>query len=105
MKATNLNRRLNSIGKAAFVKHFQDFKAYSSGEITKQTCIDRIISAGTSNWDGANIRCSNAKSIFNVNMQKEALEHVAKAKRIPNYVRGKLLEKLVQMKDPDAVFL
>lgn len=83
MDINTLNRRLNSIGKAAFVKHFSDFKAYASGQLSKTGCIDKIVSAGTSNWDGANIRCSNAKMIFDANMQNQALELVVNAKRVP----------------------
>ena len=84
MDTQKLTRRLNSIGKAAFIKHFFDFKAYASGQILKEACIDRIILAKTSNWDGASIRCSNAKLIFEANMQNKALEIVVNAKRVPN---------------------
>jgi hypothetical protein len=71
MKADEVTRKLNSVGKAAFVANFSSFRAYASGAISREKCIDSLVAAGVSNREGAAIRASNAVLIFRAGMERE----------------------------------
>ncbi len=83
MNSEQLVRKLNSVGKMAFVENYETFRRFAEGNITRESAIEILVSAGVSNESGAAIRLGNAYQIFSVNKQKEALEMVCESRRIP----------------------
>ncbi len=89
MNIEELIRKLNSVGKAAFVEHYPSFKSYAEGSISRQRCIDLLVESGISNPEGAAIRASNAVLIFRAGMEHEALSLILLSRRVPsNIVRA-----------------
>ena len=86
MNENELIRKLNSVGKAAFVEYFNVFQSYGDGCISKGECIEHLVSAGVSNDSGAAIRCSNAKLIFQSQMSSNALKLITESKRLSSDV-------------------
>jgi len=82
MNKEELTRKLNSVGKTAFTEYYDTFHAYSNGGMSKEDCIELLVSNKVSNDSGAAIRCSNAKLIFKANMQCEALTIIINSKRL-----------------------
>lgn len=83
MNNENLMRKLNSVGKAAFVENFSLFKSYADGNISRQRCIDSLVTKGVSNVEGASIRVGNAAVIFRASMEYQAFVLVSSSTRIP----------------------
>ena len=83
MKNDELIRKLNSVGKAAFVENFSLFKSYADGLISRTKCIDSLVASAVSNMDGAAIRTSNAELIFRAGAARDALEIISKSGRVP----------------------
>ena len=79
----DLKRKLNSVGKQAFVENFEIFKKYASGRTTKEDAIEKLVNLGVSNEAGAAIRVGNAKLIFDAGKALEALNLVLEDKRTP----------------------
>ena len=78
----NLQRQLNSVGKAIFVKYyyyFSDSNYYSTEDITK------IIKENYSNKSKKS-RISHAHMIFNYNLNIEALKIILKSK-VPKEIK------------------
>ena len=78
----NLQRQLNSVGKAIFVKYyyyFSDSNYYSTEDITK------IIKENYSNKSKKS-RISHAHMIFNNNLNVEALKIILKSK-VPEEIK------------------
>jgi hypothetical protein len=73
MNNEQLIRKLNSVGKKAFVENYETFQSYASGQMSRESAIDTLVSLCVSNEAGANIRVGNAKQIFNAGKQKAAL--------------------------------
>ncbi len=94
MNNEELKRKLNSVGRAAFVEYFELFESYSNGKIQKDKCIEELVKNGVSNESGAAIRCSNAILIFKAKKEKEALQMVLESKRLPFNVMKKAVEIL-----------
>lgn len=82
MEKERLIRKLNSVGKEAFVEHYYLFKDYANHKISKDEAIQKLIDKGRSNLDGASIRLGNAKSIFNEQGNCDALAIIQKSKRV-----------------------
>lgn len=82
MNDKELVRKLNSVGKAVFVEYFYDFQSYGNGDISKEECIERLVFNEVSNDNGAAIRCSNAKKVFQEGMQCDALNIIIDSKRL-----------------------
>ena len=83
MNDEDLIRKLNSVGKQAFVEHFDLFKKYAAGQINRESAIDELVSLGVSNDSGAGIRVGNAKLIFDALREGDALEIVSDSNRMP----------------------
>jgi hypothetical protein len=79
----DLERKLNSVGKQAFVENYDIFKKYASGRIAREDAIEQLVKLGVSNEAGAAIRVGNAKLIFDAGKTLEALNLVLEAKRMP----------------------
>lgn len=84
-----LIRKLNSVGKTIFVEYFSFFKAYSSGKLSKEECIELLVSNKVSNDAGAAIRCGNAKLIFNSKNECIALNIIMESSRLPLIIVNK----------------
>ena len=82
MNEQELTRKLNSVGKSAFVVFFDLFKEFSNGRISRDACIDLLVNKKVSNSAGAAIRTGNAQQIFRAGMEQEALEIVANSDRL-----------------------
>jgi len=80
MVRERLTRKLNSVGKEAFVIHYYLFKEYANNRITQEMAIQRLVGKGRSNQAGASIRLGNAKSIFGEKGNGEALIMVQESK-------------------------
>ena len=88
MNEQELIRKLNSVGKAIFVECFYLFKSYADGQISKEDCINQLVEKKVSNKNGAAIRCSNAKPIFNFKKEVSALEIIIQSKRLsPGFIK------------------
>jgi hypothetical protein len=86
MDGDTLVRKLKSIGKQKFVEHFRLFQKLAKGELTKDECIERLVSLNASNVNGAAIRCSNARQIFQSNAENDALLAVINSTRLSQTV-------------------
>jgi hypothetical protein len=73
MNDDELIRKLNSIGKTAFVLYFDLFKSYSQGMLSKSEIIEQLVNQDVSNESGAAIRCSNAILVFRAGREVDAL--------------------------------
>jgi hypothetical protein len=89
MEKEDFIRKLNSVGKRAFVENFDIFERYSSGRISKEQARAALVALGVSNDAGANIRLGNAKLIFSAGMEAEALSIVSAAKNVDPSIRAK----------------
>lgn len=82
MNEKELVRKLNSVGKAIFIEYFYLFQSYADDQISKEDCINTLVEKKVSNENGAAIRCSNAKPIFNFQKEIDALEIIIQSKRL-----------------------
>ena len=82
MGKDSLVRKLNSVGKDAFVSHYSIFKDYARGKVSKERAIEELISEGRSNYDGAAIRLSNASLIFREGANCDALIIIQRSQRL-----------------------
>lgn len=88
MHKEDLIRKLNSVGKAAFVEHFSLFQSCAAAEITRQECIDTLVASGLSNSAGAAIRTGQASLIFRFHREYEALALVTSADVPPATIKA-----------------
>lgn len=85
MKDDDLIRKLNSVGKRAFVDCFDDLRRYATGEASRADLIEKMVADGLSNEAGASIRCSNAALIFRAGREFDALALIAEARVLASY--------------------
>jgi len=88
MNNEQLIRKLNSVGKKAFVENYEIFESYATGRISRDSAIDILVSSGVSNEAGAAIRVGNAKQIFNAKKQKAALNIICDSRRISRFTQA-----------------
>ena len=82
MEEQELIRKLNSVGKKIFVEYFFTFQSYAKGQLSRENCIELLVTNKVSNANGAAIRCGNAKLIFEAIMEYHALEIVTESTRL-----------------------
>jgi hypothetical protein len=82
MNEAQLIRKLQSVGKRAFVENYQLFESYAAGKISRESAIGTLVGSGVSNEAGAAIRVGNAKRIFDARKQRSALEMICDSRRI-----------------------
>lgn len=87
MDKERLIRKLNSVGKEAFVSHYFLFKDYASHRIHKDEAINKLVDVGRSNKAGAAMRLGNAMAIFHEQENGEALIIVQQSKRVSEATR------------------
>lgn len=86
MSREELIRKLNSVGKQAFVEHFEIFQHYAYEGLTRYQAIEKLVKFGVSNEAGAGRRIGNARLIFKVGKEMDALSVVLDSKRLPSSV-------------------
>lgn len=82
MNEQELERKLNSVGKAAFVKYFSAFKQYANEHISREDCIKFLVGHNVSNSAGAAIRVGNAQQIFRAGMEQQAIKIISNSRRL-----------------------
>ena len=85
----NLERVLNSVGKAAFVKYYYEFKNKS-----REECIMLFDEAYTDN--AKSTRTGHAQRIFREKKNREALEIIISSKRIDAETQKRAKEILAE---------
>jgi hypothetical protein len=88
MNQDDLIRKLNSVGKQAFVERYDIFKKHASGQINRNKAIDELVKLGVSNEAGASIRVGNAKLIFEAHREADALNIILESNRLPTSVKS-----------------
>lgn len=83
MDEQELIRKLNSVGKKIFVEYFFTFQSFANRQLSRENCIELLVSNQVSNENGAAIRCGNAILIFQAKMECRALEIVIESARLP----------------------
>ncbi|MBU0653512.1 MAG: hypothetical protein KJ914_00075 [Gammaproteobacteria bacterium] len=83
MDKDELIRKLNSVGKQAFVEHFDLSQNFASGRISRDQAIDELVKLEVSNESGVGIRVGNAKLIFEAQKEMDALSIILESKRVP----------------------
>ncbi len=74
MNEETLKDALNSIGIAVFVECFSVFKPYANSKISREYCIEELMQKYPDKKEsGCEICCSQAKLIFEENMQCRAI--------------------------------
>ena len=74
MNETELKRKLNSVGRKVFVECFYIFQEYATNRISKEYCIKKLTQQYPDKAEsGCKICCSNAKQIFEANMECRAI--------------------------------
>ncbi|MCU8462382.1 hypothetical protein ABMX64_04635 [Vibrio vulnificus] len=87
MDDTDLDKKLKSVGKAAFVSHYELFLDFTKGEISRADAIETLVRQKVSNEAGAAIRIGNAKLIFENGRELDALELILQSNRVENKIR------------------
>ncbi len=87
MNDIELDKKLKSIGKAAFVSNYELIKEFSSGGISRADAIEVLVKKNVSNEAGAAIRIGNAKLIFENGRELDALDLILKSNRVSSDIR------------------
>jgi len=82
MDQYKLEKRLQSIGKRVLVEQYSLFEDYAHKITSKEDAVEQLVSYDVSNENGAMIRLSNAKTIFDKKMERAALVLITQSKRI-----------------------
>lgn len=96
MTEEKLDRELRSVGKDAFVSHFNLFQACAAEGGSLEACIKDLVNLGRSNFAGASRRCGAARRIFKANREIDALQNVCGSKKVNDDGRaqaGKLIDE------------
>ncbi|TQR14734.1 hypothetical protein [Psychrobacillus soli] len=83
-----LEKKLRSIGKEIFVEYFEEFRDLNVDreELSKKLLKDNPKAISL---DAQKTRISNARKIFELKMEKEALENIVKSDRLKDNIREK----------------
>lgn len=84
MDDTDLDKKLKSVGKAAFVANYELFQSFSAGRVSRADAIETLVRNKVSNKAGAAIRVGNAKLIFENGRELDALDLVLQSNRVNN---------------------
>ena len=77
MDNTKLARCLQSVGKQAFVRCFWPLRAVALGRLSRAACAQTIINQGHgTKLNGALVRISRAKAIFEAGRERDAIDLV-----------------------------
>lgn len=92
MRFDELVRKLNSVGKQAFVENFSVFQHYAANRIGRDQAMAALVERELSNPAGAAIRVGNATRIFEAGKEREALAIIQNSSRLSSSVRRKAQE-------------
>ncbi|WP_075619821.1 hypothetical protein [Paenisporosarcina indica] len=83
-----LEKKLRSIGKEIFVEYFEEFRDLNVDreELAKKLLKDNPKAISL---DAQKTRISNARKIFELKMEIEALDNIVKSDRLKDIIRGK----------------
>ncbi|MUH95313.1 hypothetical protein GNP63_01935 [Aliivibrio fischeri] len=87
MDDIELDKKLKSVGKAAFVSNYELFQAFTSGRIARVDAIEVLVTRKVSNLAGAAIRLGNAKLIFENDRKLGALDLILNSNRVNSNIR------------------
>ncbi|GAL18558.1 hypothetical protein JCM19235_1981 [Vibrio maritimus] len=87
MDDIELDKKLKSVGKAAFVSNYELFQNFAAGKISRADAIETLVRQKVSNEAGAAIRIGNAKLIFENGRELDALDLILQSNRVDNKVR------------------
>ena len=87
MDDSELDKKLKSVGKAAFVSHYELFLDFTKGRISRADAIESLVRQKVSNEAGAAIRIGNAKLIFENGRELDALDLILQSNRVDNKIR------------------
>ena len=87
MDDIELDKKLKSVGKAAFVSNYELFQNFTAGRISRAGAIETLVRKKVSNEAGAAIRIGNAKLIFENGRELDALDLVLQSNRVNNDIR------------------
>ncbi|MDE1345580.1 hypothetical protein [Vibrio aestuarianus] len=87
MDDVELDKKLKSVGKAAFVSHYELFRDFTNGRISRADAIETLVTKKVSNEAGAAIRVGNAKLIFENSREQDALDLILQSNRVDNNIR------------------
>ncbi|EPT9252306.1 hypothetical protein WKI32_08675 [Vibrio alginolyticus] len=87
MNDEELEKKIKSVGKKAFVQNYELFEDFQRGRISRSDAIEKLVTAKVSNEAGAAIRLGNAKLIFEHNRQYDPLSLVLSSNRVDNQTR------------------
>ncbi|SEG19467.1 hypothetical protein [Vibrio hangzhouensis] len=87
MDDTELDKKLKSVGKAAFVTNYELFQNFTAGRISRADAIEALVTKKVSNEAGAAIRNGNAKLIFESGRELDALDLVLQSNRVNDDIR------------------
>lgn len=87
MDDIELDKKLKSVGKAAFVSNYELFQNFTAGRISRADAIETLVRQKVSNEAGAAIRIGNAKLIFENGRELDALDLVLQSNRVNNDIR------------------
>jgi hypothetical protein len=91
MNEKTLKDKLNSIGMTVFVECFDIFKSYEKRQISREQCIDELMQKYPNKKEsGCKVCCSQAKLIFETNMQCWAIGIIC-----DNWVETKLSKRTI----------
>lgn len=80
-----LEKRLRSIGKNIFVKYFEEFK---NANFDREELAKKLLSENpkASSIDAQKTRISNSRKIFELKMEKEALENIINSDKVESSI-------------------
>lgn len=83
-----LEKRLKSIGKEIFVEYFEEFRDTT---IRTQDLANKLLKENqrATSFDAQKTRISNARKIFELKMEKVALDNIFKSERVNINIREK----------------
>ncbi len=87
MDDTELDKKLKSVGKAAFVSNYELFQNFTSGRISRADAIETLVNKNVSNKASAAIRVGNAKLIFENGRELDALDLILESNQVSNDIR------------------
>lgn len=88
-RGLNMEKKLNSVGKQAFVDHYKLFEQHAKGFVSREDAVAQLVDQGVSNDAGAAIRVGNAKAIFDHGWEHNALRVILASQRLPHKVLAK----------------
>lgn len=94
----SINRLINSVGVATFVKYFKQFSDLHKERTTKSK-IAELFGENAENWSDSSMttKINVELKIFTLNRELEAIEHILYVKKIGNIPNGIEIKKQAEL--------